>query len=348
MSHEYRRVVLASLPLLSSLVLAAPMAMADEPLKVYGLRLNDPDAPIFTSFTEATGIAIELVQMSMDELTAAFDDGGEPPVDVMMVVDSGNITGQQERGLFQAIDSATLEERVPAELRDLEGGWSGYATRARVIYVNPDKVDWVPSHYEDLADPRVQGLLCLGSGTSAYNASWVGSMVAHHGEEAAEEWAAAVVDNLARPTGGRDGELLQALAEPGECAVTVANHYYYLRMLLSDDGEERELAEAVDLIWPNQEGDGAAGRGAYRNVAGFAVANGTSRADDARRFLEHTASDTVQLDVAEGIFYPVVEGSAESVAEQRLGAAKTDAIPMRELGQHHDTARQILARVGWE
>lgn len=343
------RLYRATLPLAATL-LASPLALAAEPLKVFGLRLNDPEAPIFTTFTEATGVPVELVAMSMDELTEAFavvGEGGEPPVDLLMVVDSGNIQGQLEAGWFQPIESAWLEERVPAALRDLEAGWSGYATRARVIVVNPDKLDWVPSSYEELADARLAGKLCLGSGASAYNASLASAMVAHHGEEAAEAWAEALVGNLARPSGGRDGELLAALAEPGDCALTLANHYYFMRMLTSDDDRERALAEGLELVWPNQQGEGAAGRGAYRNVAGFAVARGTPRAEDAVRFLEHTAGDTVQRDVAEGIFFPVVAEIGEVQAERRLGEARMDATPMSELGGHYAAARAILERAGW-
>ncbi|WP_445156909.1 extracellular solute-binding protein [Halomonas sp. E14] len=338
--------------LLLSGSLAAPVAQAMEPLRVAGPRLDDPQAPIFTSFTEATGIAVALVTLPMDELAAALAEsaqhGVEPPVDVLMVVDSGTIQGQVAEGWFQPVESTRLAERVPEGLRDLAAGWIGYATRARVIYVNPDKLAWVPQSYEALADKRLAGRLCLGNGRSPYNASLVSSMLAHHGEAGAEVWGEALMANLAQPTGGRDGELLRAVAEPGECAVTLANHYYYLRMLASDDAEERALAEQLELIWPNQQGEGLEGRGAYRNVAGFAMVRGTPHAEAALRFLEHTAGDEVQRDVAEGIFYPVVEGVSDVEAERQLGEARMDAIAMPELGRHYPAAVALLERLGWQ
>ncbi|WP_165789396.1 extracellular solute-binding protein [Billgrantia endophytica] len=340
------------LPLAATL-LTAPLALASAPLKVHAPRLNDPEAPIFAAFTQETGIPIELVSLSMEELTSAFEAAlaseAEPPVDVLMVVDTGNIHRLMEAGWLQPLESESLETRVPVELRDLEAGWSGYATRARVIYVNPDKIDWVPESYEALADERLAGKLCLGGGASAYNTSLMASVVAHHGEAAAEEWAEALVANLAQPAGGRDSELLQALAAPGDCAVTLANHYYYLRLLESENAEEQSTAEALKLVWPNQQGEGLEGRGAYRNVAAFAVAQGTPRAEQAVRFLEHTAGVAMQRDVAGGIFFPVVaEGVDEINAEQRLGHASMDTLSMRQLTGHLSKARQILARVGWE
>ncbi|MCE8039765.1 extracellular solute-binding protein [Halomonas sp. MCCC 1A11062] len=329
-------------------LLATPIAMANEPLRITGSRLNDSQAPIFTTFTEATGIPVELVTLTMDELAEAMASEAEPPVDVIMVVDSSNIHAQVEAGWFQPFESEWIETRVPEALRNLEAGWSGYATRARVIYVNPDKLDWTPQSYEALADQRLTGQLCLGSGRSPYNVSLMSSMVLHHGEAEAERWARALVANLAQPTGGRDGELLRAVAEPGDCAVTVANHYYYLRMLESADEAERALAEQLELVWPNQEGEGLDGRGAYRNVAGFGMARGTPRAEAALRFLEHTAADEVQQDVAAGIFYPVVAEVGEANAQRRLGAARMDPASMSELGEHAEAARALLEKVNWQ
>ncbi|MCC5882535.1 MAG: extracellular solute-binding protein [Halomonas sp.] len=337
----------AALPLALTL-LAAPLALAHEPLRITGPRLNDPQAPIFTTFSEATSIPVELVTLTADELAEAMASEGEPPVDVIMVVDSSNIHSQVEAGWFQSFESEWLVSRVPAELRNLEAGWTGYATRSRVIYVNPEKIDWEPQSYEALADERLAGKLCLGSGHSPYNVSLVSSMILHHGDAEAQRWAEALVANLAQPTGGRDGELLRALAEPGDCAVTVANHYYYLRMLDSDDSEERALAEQLELVWPNQHGEGEGGRGAYRNVAGFAMARGTSRAEAALRFLEHTAGDVVQRDVAEGIFYPVVADVSQANAVVQLGDASMDATPMEELVELAATARALLEQAGWQ
>lgn len=333
-------------------LVASPLALAAEPLKIFSPRLADPEAPIYTTFTAETGIPVELVETSMEAFTdgmrAAAEEGATPPADVLMVVDSANIHRQREAGWFQPLESETLEARVPEALRDLEAGWSGYATRARVIVINEAKLDWVPESYEALTDPRLAGRLCLGGGASAYNTSLVSAMVAHHGAEQAEAWVEGLAANLARPAGGRDGELFAALAAEGDCAVTVANHYYLLRMLGGEEAEQRELAESLTLVWPNQAGEGLEGRGAYRNVAAFAVARGTPNADAARLFLEHTASGAVQQDVAEGIFYPVVEeiGPIEAVAA--FGEATMDALAINAMGEQAETAREIMVRAGWE
>ncbi|CAM3925039.1 extracellular solute-binding protein [Vreelandella rituensis] len=299
-------------------LIAAPLALADSPLRIYGPRLDDPQAPMFTTFTQAAGVEIELVQMSAEELDAAFQQGGKPPVDVMLVTDSGNLQQAVAAGMFQPVESERLGERVPAGLRDLDAGWAGYATRSRVIFTNPEKLDWTPESYEDLADEHLKGKLCLGGGGSTYNVSLVSSMVAHHGEDAAQAWVEGLMNNLAQAPGERDGALLQA------------------------------TAETLNLVWPNQQGEGLQGRGAYRNVTAGALVKNTPNEADAVHFLEHLASDSVQQDVAQGIFYPVVDGLSASVAEQTLGNVTFDDIAMRELSERYAIARKIMQGAGWK
>src|SRR5690606_1523125 len=106
---------------------------------------------------------------------------------------------------------------------------------ARVIYYNkelglPEGLDT----YEDLADPAYDDMICIRSSSNVYNQSLVGSIIAAHGEAAAEEWARGVVENMARDPVGGDTEQLLALAA-GECGIAVANTYYFARMLISDD-----------------------------------------------------------------------------------------------------------------
>ena len=59
-----------------------------------------------------------------------------------------------------------------------------------------------------------------------------------------------VVKNFARPPQGADTTLLQSVAA-GECGVTIANHYYFLRLETSKSGAERDAANR-----PERDTDG--------------------------------------------------------------------------------------------
>src|SRR5690606_3859689 len=99
-----------------------------------------------------------------------------------------------------------------------------------------------------------------------------------HGPEETLEWAQGLVANLARQPQGGDTDQIKGVAA-GECSVGVANHYYYVRMLQSDDAAERAQAAKVQIVFPNQED-----RGVHVNVGGAGMVVGAPNPDSAVRF----------------------------------------------------------------
>src|SRR5690606_10395415 len=104
------------------------------------------------------------------------------------------------------------------------------------------------------------------SGTHVYMLSLLSSIIEHHGVEKAEAWARAVRENLARPPKGGDTDQIRGVAA-GECDLAITNHYYYARLARSDKPEDRAVAQAVGLVFPNQQD-----RGAHVNISGAGVA----------------------------------------------------------------------------
>ena len=87
-------------------------------------------------------------------------------------------------------------------------------------------------------------------------------MIAAHGEDGARDWAQGIKDNMARDPQGGDTDQIRAVAA-GECDFAVANHYYYMRLVTSDDAADKAVADAVRFITPNQDG-----RGVHVNISG--------------------------------------------------------------------------------
>lgn len=188
-------------------------------------------------------------------------------------------------------------------------------------------------------------MICVGPAASAYNTSIMASMIEHLGEEAALNWAQGVVANFARPAAGRDAELLAEVASGEICQITIANHYYYLRMKLSGDPTQVDVTQGVQPIFPNQEpGD----RGAYQNVMTFALVKGSQNTEVAHAFLEYLLSDKNQQYVAQGIFYPAVAAIQPVNAETEFGVHKRDTTPFRNLGLNAAKARELLQQAGWQ
>ena len=73
-------------------------------------------------------------------------------------------------------------ETCPPALRDPKGRWYGLTVRARTIMRSTERVapDAVTT-YAGLGDPRWKDKLCLRSGTSDYNISFVADRIAKDG-----------------------------------------------------------------------------------------------------------------------------------------------------------------------
>lgn len=324
---------------------AVALPVAADSVNVYSARHYDTDEQLYDMFTEETGIEVNVLEGSSDELIERIKrEGDASPADIMITVDAGRLWRAEDEGIFQSVESDVLDERIPDRVSHPDGMWYGFSQRLRLVFYNKDNFD--PDDletYEDLADDRFEDQICIRSSSNIYNQSLVASVIAEHGEEEAKEWAQGLVDNLARSPQGGDTDQISGAAA-GECDLAVANHYYYLRMLNSDDEDTREAAEQVGVIFPNQDG-----RGAHANVGGAGVVDGAPNREAAIELLEFMASDEAQRLFAEGNNeYPVVEDAPmpEVLQDWRTDVVLDD-VNVRALGSNNPTAVRIMDEVGW-
>ncbi len=324
---------------------AAGPALAEGEINVYSSRHYDTDLSLYETFTEQTGITINLIEGSGDELIERMSaEGDNSPADVLITVDAGRLWRADEAGLFQPVQSDILEARVPEYLRHPNGHWFGLSKRARVIvYDNelglPDGLE----SYEDLADPAYEGMICVRTSSNIYNQSLVGSLIAAHGEEATEEWVRGLVSNFARDPEGNDTAQVRAVAA-GECRLGIANSYYVGRLLASDDPADVEVGEKIGILFPNQ-GD----RGTHVNLSGAGVAAHAPNPEGAIMFVEYLVGDEAQTLFAEGNNeYPVVVEVPASGPIASFGTFEEDPLNAAVIGANNPAALQLSDRAGWQ
>lgn len=334
--------------LLPALVLGlAPAALAqDKVLNLYTSRHYQTDEALYQNFTKATGIKVNRIEAGDDAIIERMkQEGARSPADVLVTVDAGRLWRAEQAGLLQAAKSNILQERIPAELRHPDGLWYGFSLRARPIFYAKGKVDPAAIRsYEDLADPRHKGKVCIRSSSNVYNLSLMSSMIAAVGPEKAEAWARGVVANMARQPKGGDTDQLMALAA-GECDIAVANTYYFVRLMKSSKPAEKAAADKIGVVFPNQSG-----RGAHVNISGAGVAKHAPHRDAAVKFLEYLASPEAQAYFAGGNNeYPVV-GRLDTDNRElaSLGEFRKDALNVSLLGRNQAAAQQIYDRAGWK
>jgi iron(III) transport system substrate-binding protein len=335
-------------PLVIALVLAALSAGAaaqENVVNIYSARHYKTDEALYEGFTRLTGIKVNRIEAGEDAIIERMkQEGARSPADVLMTVDAGRLWRAEQAGLLQPTRSKVLEERIPAELRHPEGLWFGFSMRARPIFYAKGKVDpAILARYEDLADPRLKGRICIRSGSAVYNLSLLSSMIAASGPEKAEQWARGVVANMARDPKGGDTDQLTAVAA-GECDVAVANTYYYVRLMKSAKPEERAVAQKIGVVFPNQ-----ADRGAHVNISGAGVAKNAPHREAAVKFLEYLASPPAQRYFTHGNNeYPVAPGVESNRELASIGTFRKDSLNVSLLGRNQGAAQQIYDRAGWK
>jgi len=336
----FKHSFLAALALLSLPFEAA--SAKDNILHIYSSRHYSTDEALYTNFTKQTGIEIKRVDGKGDALIARLEQEGEiSPADLLITVDSGRLWRAEQAGLFQNVESEILNTKIPAHLQDPKGNWFGFSTRARVLVYNKNKLKKGDlSSYQDLADPKWKGRVCVRSSSNIYNISLLSSMIAQSGEEKAKTWASGVLDNLARKPQGGDTDQIRAVAA-GVCDIALVNSYYFFRLQRSEKPKDREVVKQLALVFPDQKSTGV-----HVNISGAGVLKHAKNKEAAVKFLEYLTTDKAQAYFADGNNeYPVVKGVKVNKTVKPKKPFKTQNINVRKFGINQKKAKMIFDEI---
>lgn len=325
-----------------ALATAGP-AVAAEEVNVYSYRQPFLIEPMLDAFTEKTGIEVHVVFAKKGMIERLKAEGANSPADVLLTVDIGRLNDAVESEVVQSVESDVLSAKIPASFRDPDNRWFGLTTRTRIVYASKDRVkpDEIAS-YEQLADPKWKGRICTRSGKHAYNVALFAAMIAHHGEEKAEEWLRGVKANLARKPQGNDRAQVKAIHE-GECDIAIGNNYYYGKML--DKEEQKPWARSVNLVFPTIGG----GTGTHVNLAGVALSKSAPNKANGIKLMEFLAGDEAQALYAERNYeYPVNPNVPWSAKVESWGRFTPDTLSLAAIAELRGDAIKMVDRVGYD
>jgi len=317
----------------------------EQVVNVFTARHYDVDSQLFDAFTKETGIKVNEIKGTAEELVERLKREGESSeADLFITVDGGVLNYAKQNDVLQPIQSTTVDSNVPAELRDNENNWVGIATRARVIVYAKDRVKPEQlSTYEDLASAAWKGKVLARSSASLYNQSLLASFIELNGEQKAEEWAKGIVANFARdPEGGDRDQAKAVVAGLGD--VAIMNTYYVGQMLNSKDAEEVKVAEKIGVFFPNQETTGT-----HLNISGVGLTKHAKNKDNAVKLIEFMTGKDGQTLLTQGSFeFPVNAAAEKPELLKGWGDFKTQKLDFSKLGDHNKKAVELLAKVGWK
>src|SRR5690606_21270535 len=111
MNQSFFRVICVSVLSLSMWSCAGD---SDEVVNIYTHRHYAADQELFARFTEQTGIKVNVVNASADELIQKLElEGANSPADILITVDAGRLYRAEEKGLFQSFQSDIVTETFP-------------------------------------------------------------------------------------------------------------------------------------------------------------------------------------------------------------------------------------------
>ena len=299
-------------------VVLATSGSSSDAVVLYSARSHYGEEKPFEDFAHKTGTDLTIRGGDASELYERLkSEGKDTPADVLITVDAANLWRAQHAGLIHS--------------------WKPLTLRARTIMRSTERVG--PNDvttYEGLGDPRWKGKLCLRSGTSEYNLSFVADRLAKDGRAATEamlrRWMAN--DPKILPS---DTDVLDEIKD-GDCDIGLTNTYYLGRELADDPNFP------VAPVWADQNG-----RGTQVNLSGLGVITSSDKKPEAEELIKFLREPSQQeLFARNNHEYPAVSGVKPDPVMARFGTFKRDMIDVAGAGPRLAEALKLMDEVGWD
>jgi iron(III) transport system substrate-binding protein len=237
-----------------------------------------------------------------------------------------------------------LQQSIPAAYRDPGNHWFGLTMRSRIVYASRDRVKQASITYEELADPKWKGKICIRSGQHVYNTSLIATLIAHKGEAFAEQWLKGLKANLAHKPAGGDREQARDIYS-GKCDLAVGNTYYMALMATNEKNpEQKRWGAAIKPLFPN-----ANDRGSHVNISGMALAKNAPNKANALKLMEYLASEPAQkIYATANNEYPVNPAVDPSEIVKGWGKLKPDALPLENIARYRKKASELVDKVNFD
>jgi iron(III) transport system substrate-binding protein len=318
--------------------LVSPNLSFAEEVVVYSARIEKLIKPMFDAFTKDTGISVKFVTDKAGVLLARLKaEGKNTSADMLITTDAGNLWKAMHEGLLDPIESKVLETNIPAHLRDPQKQWFGLSVRARTIVYNTRTVKLSDlSTYEDLANSKWKGRLCLRTSKKVYNQSLVAMMIAEHGKTRSEQVVRGWIANLATDPLSNDTKAMEFVAA-GKCDVTIVNSYYYGRLI------EKDPSLPLAIFWANQSGSGV-----HVNISGAGITKNAKNKHAAIMLLEFLSSSKAQNLFADvNMEYPANPKIKPDSAVMKWGSFKQNKMNVVAAGELQTEAVKLMDRSGY-
>lgn len=309
-----------------ALILGGGCDQAAEPqppseVVVYAALDRQFSEPILQTFSERTGIKVRPVYDAESTKTVGLTnriraEAHRPRCDVFWNNEILNTLRLKEEGLLQPCDPAEAVN-YPAQYRDSEKCWFGFAARARVVIVNTDLVptEQTPTTLAELTKEPWRGRVGIAKPLFGTTASHVACLYARLGEVKARELLGALKANG-----------VQILAGNKTCAEAVGAGRLAAALTDTDDAIiEIEAGRPVRMVFHDSFGDGI---GVLLLPNTLALVKGAPNRESAVKLINYLLSAEIEERLAEG---PSAQIPLHSQARKHSRAARLADLRVMEV-----------------
>jgi iron(III) transport system substrate-binding protein len=263
------------------------------------------------------------------------------PADVLMTIGLDKTSQFVTNGFTQTISSPVLDNAIPSQLRGPH--WVALSVRPRVVMARAGAA-LGSIEYEDLADPKWRGKLCMRSPLHQNNVALIAAYLVHHGEGPTEAWLNGLKANLVHKRTGKDNDVVREIAQ-GTCEIGIANAVALAQLRDGREGSDwREWARAVKAVPTAFKGGNA-----HVNLTGAAIAKHAPHPAAAQRFLEFLITPEAQrIYAAAELEYPVLAAADRHPILVEIGSFPADALPIDQVAARQQAAIVLIKKVGFD
>jgi iron(III) transport system substrate-binding protein len=313
-----------------------------EEITLYSTREASLVAPVIAAFTAASGVQVKFVFIEDNMAKRVAAEGENSPADVLMTIGLDKLGQLASRGLTQATTSPLLDTAVPANLRG-GGQWVALSIRPRVAMMSKDAALGAIT-YEDLADSKWRGKLCMRPALHQNNVALVAAFLLHHDADTTEAWLRGLKANLVHRPDGKDNDVIREIAQ-GTCEIGIGNTVALAQLRDGrEQGEWAGWAQKVKAV-PTTFGDG----GSHVNLTGAALAKHAPHVAAAQKFLEFLVTPDAQAIYAEAeLEYPVIAAAKRAPIVVGIGAFPDDTLAIDAIAAAQQAAIALIRKANFD
>lgn len=238
--------------LISLLLLPACPSTPRNEVVVYTALDQVFSEPILKDFEKATGIKVKMLTDTEASKTVGLvqrllAEKDHPQADVFWNNEIGWTLVLKEQGILSPYQPDSARD-IPAQYKDPDNYWTGFAARVRVILYNTNLLkEEPPQSVSDLTKPTYKGRVVIARPLFGTTATHVATLFAVLGEDQARKFFMDIKNNDCQIAAGN--MMAAKMVAEGEIAICLTD---------TDDANGMMLKnKPVKMVYPDQDGLGA-------------------------------------------------------------------------------------------